>query len=126
MEDPIRPKENNECNQSSGDELSRAETIDGMDVAVPSCDLEGVPELQEIQDDVEEASREENEEAEAQREHQARRGKSRSRSIAEFIVLTGLGVHTVYADRPKTTATAPSRESWRSPPWCGSRWIIAT
>ena len=60
MKDPIRPKENNECNRSSGDELSRAETIDGMDVAVPSGDLEGEPEPQEIQDDVEEASREEN------------------------------------------------------------------
>ena len=123
MKDPIRPKENNECNRSSGDELSRAETIDGMDVAVPSGDLEGVPELQEIQDDVEEASREENEEAEAQREYQARRAKSRSRSIAEFIVLTGLGMHIVYADRPKTTATAPSQESWRSPPCCGFQWI---
>ena len=43
MKDLIRPKENNECNRSSGDELSRAETIDGMDVAVPSGDLEGVP-----------------------------------------------------------------------------------
>ena len=126
MKDLIRPKENNDCNRRSGDVLGGVETIDGMDVAVPICDLEGVPELQEIQDDVEEASREENEEAEAQREHQARRGKSRSRSIAEFIVLTGLGVHTVYADRPKTTATAPSRGSWRSPPWCGFRWIVAT
>ena len=126
MKNLIRPEKNNECNRSSCDELSRAETIDGMDVAVASCDLEGVPELQEIQDDVEEASREENEEAEAQREHQVRRAKSRSRSIAEFIVLTSLGVHIVYADRPKTTATAPSRESWRSPPWCGSRWIIGT
>ena len=62
----ITPKENNDCNRSSGDGLSGAETIDGMDVAVPSGDLEVVPEPQEIQDDVEEASREENEEAEAQ------------------------------------------------------------
>ena len=66
MKDQIRPKENNECNRSGGDGLSGVETLDGMDVAVPSCDLEGVPELQEIQDDVEVPSREENEEAEAQ------------------------------------------------------------
>ena len=65
--DLARPTPNIDCDQhSSADGLGEAEAINGMDVTVQREESEGVLKPQEIQDNLDNTSREANEDAEAQ------------------------------------------------------------